>query len=354
MTKNEYLIELAVKLQGLTDKPAALHDEIKKMISFYQEMIDDKIEDGMTEKEAVAAMESPEEIAERLKAETEDAAAEEAADEAPVEEAYRVKKDTVQRIEYAPEVLNSIVVEDENNPVQVVFGDKIAVTYQDGTEGEYIVDCTGGNLFVKYRMKLRSIFRLPFFGSNRKKLLLEVPRGWNGVLDVGTSNAKIELEAEINEIYLCTSNAKIGISYVKAARLRTVTSNGSTYAEHAECEYAEFVTSNAKIDVSDIKASEELRLATSNGSVTASDITAAKFGAKSSNGGIKVEGIVSDDIEIKTSNGQISGTIAGKMADYAITAGTSNGRNSLPEKSDGEKKLSVKTSNARIAVEFAE
>ncbi|MGN0741946.1 MAG: HAAS signaling domain-containing protein, partial [Candidatus Fimadaptatus sp.] len=67
MTKNEYLIELATRLQALTDDPNSIYPELTSMISFYQEMLDDKIEDGLTEEEAVAAMESPDEIITRLK-----------------------------------------------------------------------------------------------------------------------------------------------------------------------------------------------------------------------------------------------------------------------------------------------
>ena len=50
MKKNEFLGELRKKLHGLTDKDIALSED------YYGEMIDDKIEDGMNEEDAIAAL----------------------------------------------------------------------------------------------------------------------------------------------------------------------------------------------------------------------------------------------------------------------------------------------------------
>lgn len=50
MTKGEFLNELRQGLCGFSDS------DIQKSVEFYEEMIDDRIEDGMTEDEAVAAI----------------------------------------------------------------------------------------------------------------------------------------------------------------------------------------------------------------------------------------------------------------------------------------------------------
>ena len=48
MTKNEFLEELRQGLYGFS------YTDIQKSVEFYEEMIDDRVEDGMTEEEAVA------------------------------------------------------------------------------------------------------------------------------------------------------------------------------------------------------------------------------------------------------------------------------------------------------------
>lgn len=63
MTKQELLAALRARLSGL---PAS---ELEERLAFYSESIDDRIEDGLSEEEAVAALGTVEEIASQILAE---------------------------------------------------------------------------------------------------------------------------------------------------------------------------------------------------------------------------------------------------------------------------------------------
>lgn len=56
MNKSEFLAELKKNLAGIPE------EDIEKSLDFYSEMIDDRLEDGLTEEEAVAALGSIDEI----------------------------------------------------------------------------------------------------------------------------------------------------------------------------------------------------------------------------------------------------------------------------------------------------
>ena len=60
MTKQEFIIRLCAKLNGLPQK------EAEERISFYCEMIDDRMEEGKSEAEAVAALGDVDAIAEQI------------------------------------------------------------------------------------------------------------------------------------------------------------------------------------------------------------------------------------------------------------------------------------------------
>lgn len=60
MNKLEFLRSVESKLQGLSQK------DIDKSLEYYSEMIDDRIEEGMSEYEAVSAMGSADEIASQI------------------------------------------------------------------------------------------------------------------------------------------------------------------------------------------------------------------------------------------------------------------------------------------------
>lgn len=64
MTKNEFLSELTKGLSGLP------YEDIESSVSYYTEMIDDRIEDGLSEEEAVAALGSVQEVVAKIMAET--------------------------------------------------------------------------------------------------------------------------------------------------------------------------------------------------------------------------------------------------------------------------------------------
>ncbi len=64
MSKQEFLAQLRIGLSGLPQK------DIDEHLTFYGEMIEDRIEEGLTEEEAVSAVGSVEEIVAQIVAET--------------------------------------------------------------------------------------------------------------------------------------------------------------------------------------------------------------------------------------------------------------------------------------------
>lgn len=60
MNKEEFLAELA---QKLSDLPAS---EREKSVAYFDELIEDRIEEGMREEEALSSFETPEEIAKKI------------------------------------------------------------------------------------------------------------------------------------------------------------------------------------------------------------------------------------------------------------------------------------------------
>ena len=56
MTKAEFIEQLSTTLKGLSD------EDIKKSLDYYEEMIDDRMEDGKSEEEAVGGLGTIDEI----------------------------------------------------------------------------------------------------------------------------------------------------------------------------------------------------------------------------------------------------------------------------------------------------
>ena len=64
MYKNEFLTELRNRLQGLPQ------DDLDNRINFYEEMINDRMDEGKSEEEAVAEIGSVDEVVTQIASET--------------------------------------------------------------------------------------------------------------------------------------------------------------------------------------------------------------------------------------------------------------------------------------------
>lgn len=60
MNRNEYIDSIKEKLKGLPDA------DIEKAVEYYEEAIDDRLEDGLTEDQAINSIGTPDEIAEKI------------------------------------------------------------------------------------------------------------------------------------------------------------------------------------------------------------------------------------------------------------------------------------------------
>ncbi|QNK40891.1 DUF4097 family beta strand repeat-containing protein [Caproicibacter fermentans] len=113
-------------------------------------------------------------------------------------------------------------------------------------------------------------------------------------------------------------------------------------------------TSNSAICLSGISA-RDVKLESSNALISMENIsTAGQLSARTDNAAISLERIASPDIKLETTNGMIRGTIQGRENDYTIDADTTNAVSNLQSRSGGEKKLSVHTSNGLIHIDFDE
>lgn len=113
-------------------------------------------------------------------------------------------------------------------------------------------------------------------------------------------------------------------------------------------------TSCGKIELQNV-VGKDIWVETADSKITLNSIQAQKaITAKNSCGSIQLEGVeFGSELNCKTSDGSIKGSISGNMGDYSIVSRVADGNNNLPENQvGGEKKVSVQTSCGNIEVYF--
>ena len=253
-----------------------------------------------------------------------------------VKEDYSVQADGISRIN----------IRTRNMPVTVTptKGNEITIHYYTSEEDPYEVSLEGGVLTLKY--KYENLFSLGswFSGSTIFNIInntnpnveVIVPEAYANALQLDSSNGSIHVSGltGAGDVRMDTSNAAISVNNVTATGITAQTSNGS-------------------VTLDTLVVAGGVDVKSSNGSITARQVAAKdRLVLKTSNARINVDQITSAMIELRSSNGSISGAVAGKRSDYTISSDTSNADDNLGDGGSGPSRLTVDTSNGAINVKF--
>ena len=229
--------------------------------------------------------------------------------------------------DYAAETtgIKQVRIKARNMPVMVAASDseEIVIHYFTCTEDPYEVSLEDGALTLAYKNEMLSNYS-------------SLPAAYTGDILLESSNARVNVSGltQAGEVRIRTSNAPIEVNAVVAALISAHTSNGPvTLDQLAVSGKADARSSNGGITARETVAKDGLRLETSNARVT-------------------VDRVASADIELRSSNGAITGGVEGKRADYTISSHTSNGDDSLGDGGKGQFRLTVQTSNGNIDIGF--
>lgn len=347
MSKEQYLRRLRSLIRAL---PA---DERRRVIDFYREIIEDKMENGQTEQQAVAELGDIYALAQKILMENPNRRRYSGNRIAGIViasffavliiagitfNAFRIQFDTrtqrntqtaaqdagpsEQKNETAPvSGVTQIVVDAENKAVTVEQGEgnEITITYWTDNTQTYTFSAENGVVQLtnrdRYRWNFFNFFN--FSSAGHTKILVTVPKSYAG------------------EIYLHSSNGQISVS-------------GMEQLTKLTCD-----TSNASVHLNRVKAGS-VTVDTSNAQIQLTGVTASTIDAGSSNGSINFSSLSSPDITLDTSNSSIKGDIAGRETDYTIHTDTSNGSCTPRSRSGGGKRLVANTSNGSISITFGE
>ena len=343
MNKNEFLNELEKRIVKLGNRA-----ECEKTLEYFSEVIDDMIESGMTESAAIEKLGSIDSIIESIQDEFSDEYTEKLTNGEYVTDIS------------AQNVMN-IVYEGRNQGVRYEASpdDDYQITTYETDEMGYFIKQDGNDLKIIYYKKeiIKSVkkFFLNLDSTITKPVIIKIPKTFRGNINSTTSNGSVHIVGiAANDIRVTSSNGAIRSIAVATPHLYAKSSNGSIRLDDTAADKIELYTSNGAINMNDT-ATKTIVMSTSNGPIRLGTIAAEIIDASSSNGRIEFEHIaVSNRLSLKTSNARISGTLAGKMSDYAIRSGTNNGKNNLPNGTNGVISLDVFTSNGRIDVSFSD
>lgn len=318
MNRNQFVDKLRWRLFFLPRK------EVDAVVSYYSEMIDDYMDDGLTEEQAVNKLGSINDIVRNMRSDR------------TVSREY-INKEYVKN----PEGIEKILLVDCNNNIEIKKSndDMVHLHYYENEEDYYEISESATEVtIVNITKEKRSFYGMIAKPILNRKVILEIPENYQNDLEVESNNASIANQGIISlrEIKIVTSNGSLNLSNITCVNeIIGITSNGTISAKNLTGYSIKLVTSNGAIRVEQLSSHNVLSLDTSNGSLIANDI------------------YTTQKMKLSTSNGRLVATINDDIKNYNITSHTSNGTNNLPSHLKlGDKVLDVKNGNGSINVTF--
>lgn len=241
MNKNEFLSALRERLAGV---PA---EDIERSVEYYSEAIDDRVEAGMSEAEAVEKLGSVEEAARSV------------LDNLPParHSAQRTQREDGEDIARIMDAFHSIRIEDNQSDVRFepAKSNECTIEFSKGDMQNHNIEITeDGELIIERTERAKSAFRRLFdFSSQRAKIVVRMPACGYEALSVSSSGGDVSVPA--------------GFAFLRAKL--TSSSGDLLWKAHAE---------------------DELRLHTVSGDIEVAGKGPAPIEAESSSGDIKLSG----------------------------------------------------------------
>lgn len=344
MNKIQFLATLRRLLKELPE------DERERILDYYREIIDDKIESGQTEEEAVLGLGNVYALAQKILAENPNRRPKNVGkiilivilsilgvciiaglcigfsvwhavgthggwnisvpyvSDSYEYKSYTEKADGINSLSISAEDKAVVIEPEDSGPIQV--------KYAWNQHQHYEIHAENGTFSIKNTEdggRWRSGWG---WNDSAPTITVTVPKTYSGTIRIDTSDSYIKASGldRLGSLSCDTTNSAINVNDLSARTL-------------------DFQTLNAAIEMKNVSASE-------------------KIDADTTNAQIGLNGIASPNISLQTQNALITGTIRGREDDYTISAQTTNAISNLKNRTGGEKKLSVETTNGIIRVSF--
>ena len=231
----------------------------------------------------------------------------------------------------------------------------IVIRYREFASDTYTFEQQGASLNVTYRCDQKwyqSLVQGMFGGIARasQSITVEVPPQYAGLLNARTTNASLTADSlpKLTECRLATTNGTLRVSDITADTFILSTTNAGVHLDRLQGA-ALFVTStNGSIHLADLAMTGELTACTTNASLQADRVEAAAGQFNTTNGSLALRnGSFSGTVSAGTTNASLkTDAVEAPEADFTTQSGSVRLENSR-----FAARVSVRTTNAGIRVE---
>lgn len=311
MNKAQFLADLKEKLALKMNE-----EEVYKTINYYEGYIDEAMDFGLSEEEAINQLGSIDEIVNTITIGLKEA-------DIDINKREIMKKS---------DSVSKLSVDVFNTSIDVVYGDynEIEVFVSKKYETDYLIK-TENDTFVVSQISTTPVFHL--FGpmsDNNRKMVIHIPWQFDLESRVKTSNATINIKgnnrgyrSKLNYFY--TKNAAIKVEDMDYQLVVLETKNAKIYLNECNFNKATVETTNAKVSVEHCDFCD-LKLTTTNAKIFADRCDFGVVDLKTTNAKVELNNILARNTKIQSTNGKIICKLKDSDATKEVSFYTTNGK----------------------------
>lgn len=300
MTKSEFIDKLTEALAYLPGQ------ERVRILEYYEEMIDDRIENGMSEEEAVAAMDNIDDILKEAAPEALNAMREAASEKATDPRAKFFEfRNPIEAI-----VANSASVELHVLNAELPNGVTARVDCNLSENEECICSLENGTLKVQYKnQRQRGFFLRNLFSDHDRSITITLANAALVHGEFRASSGDIDLNSLVftSSLEVQTASGNLDAHNIAVQRNCTLhTASGDITATNLTCgDVCEIHTASGDPDLHDIRAGK-IDVGSASGDPTLGSIECDELIAHSASGDLDLHGIKAAKIVIGSSSGDLT------------------------------------------------
>ncbi|MCR5611082.1 MAG: DUF4097 family beta strand repeat-containing protein [Clostridiales bacterium] len=360
-------------------------EEKNRALSYYREMIDDRVESGLSEEAAIASMDEVDKIAAEIKA---DAA------ERGVNVNRRSAGKTIlvlfiallisamliaglvavfslfmgvegctdggewirKTMQFEASEFKDLDVDLSSYKLYVGVSEdgKAHIEYYENDRVTFDIGAAGGVLKIKQKVK-----PLFFFGtfSNDRQMLLLLPESFNGRADLECTSGEIRIDAvkTAGEVTIDVTSGTAIIYDSSAQSFDLELTSGRIVAGRIECAGRFAVDGTSGNILLENVSCSDLHTHVTSGRIELKSIVTGSARIEATSGNVSLESFDSGDTRIDLTSGTVTGTLVGNINDYTIESHMTSGKNSLPGNyGNGARKLYAELTSGTINISFEE
>lgn len=296
MRKEEFLTALRAGLTGL------LPEGVEKLVEFCSEMIDDRMEDGLTEEEAVAAAGSLDELIQQAKTEL-----------LPVKTANFTEKstfgDTLRTYTAESSICGIIancdytadfkLLPSENGTCRIECMESEKICYSVTTENNVLhIECADRRtLFSRYKFSK---------AQRHATVRVYLPQGTYKSLEAETTSGDIAIPAgyAFDTASLQSTSGDIACC-AECSLLSIETTSGDIALKNAKCSTIELCSTSGDITLENVQSSKKTHAETTSGKVQFINLETTELEIHTASGKVSLEDTSSAVLHVDTISGEI-------------------------------------------------